>query len=116
MSHTSDSRSSGHGTLLPADDVNVVWVPPLAAMSEPQACGRNCVWCTVALGSGTPIDLGERDEDGRRWFPRGCQLCVIEHVYPAQLTHTQRCLQCADDPVRCADGTRLRLVMRQARR
>ncbi|MFH8739014.1 hypothetical protein [Streptomyces sp. NPDC017964] len=117
MSHTSDSRSSGHGTLLHAEDAIPMRMPPLAALSEQQTCGRACVWCAVALGTGTPVDLGERcAEDGRHWFPRSCQLCVIKHVYPAQLDHTQNCEQCTDDPTLCGHGTWLRLVMRQARR
>lgn len=95
-------------------------VPDPGTLSEPQVRGRACVWCAVTLCTTTAVDLGQRDGEfhgtAARWFPRGCHPCALRHVYPAQLDHTQRCLQCADDPACCADGTWLRLAMRQARR
>ncbi|MFF1399347.1 hypothetical protein ACFVZD_36810 [Streptomyces sp. NPDC058287] len=95
-------------------------VPDPGTLYEPQVRGQACVFCAVVLCTSTAVDLGQRDGEFHstvaRWFPRSCRPCAIQHVYSAQLDHTQNCEQCADDPALCAHGTWLRLVMRQARR
>ncbi|MFE4778223.1 hypothetical protein [Streptomyces sp. NPDC056713] len=101
-------------------DLTAGELPPITTLTQAQVRGAACVWCAVMLRTTTAIDLGPREAESHgtvaRWFPRGCQLCVIRHVYPAQLDHTQNCEQCTDDPALCAHGTWLRLVMRRARR
>ncbi|WP_327662667.1 MULTISPECIES: hypothetical protein [unclassified Streptomyces] len=97
------------GTLL-------VLVPQLSGLPEPQACGRCCVWCGAALGSGRSVDLGERNEDGRHWFPRGCPRCTAQEVYRQLMDHTSSCEQCVDDGALCAASADLRRALREGRR
>lgn len=118
MADVSDPASgvgSRTGTLTPP-----VHLPDPDGLSEPQVCGRACVWCAVALSNPTAVDLGERAVDAHgsstHWFPRGCRPCVLLYVYRAQLDHTQSCEQCADDPALCNIGTVLRQVLKELRR
>ncbi|MCX4641468.1 MULTISPECIES: hypothetical protein [unclassified Streptomyces] len=118
MAETTDHITPGGGTALAADPLAAL-LPDPQRLTEPQIRGRDCAWCAVTLGAGSAIDLGERSASHgavARWFPRSCQSCARQHVYPAQLDHTQNCEQCTDDPTVCAHGTWLRLVLRQARR
>ncbi|MFE6155658.1 hypothetical protein [Streptomyces sp. NPDC057889] len=120
MAETTDHTTTARGsTGLAAEFLAPLLLDP-EVLTEPQIRGRYCVWCAVTLGADSAIDLGERSASFHgtvaRWFPRSCRPCALQHVYPAQLDHTQNCEQCTDDPTVCAHGTWLRLVMRQARR
>ncbi|MFF1711493.1 hypothetical protein [Streptomyces sp. NPDC058268] len=103
-----------------AFELNADLLPSVETLSEPQASGRACVWCAVALSNTTAANFGERAVDAHgssaHWFPSGCRPCVLLHVYRAQLDHTQTCEQCADEPARCRTGTALRQILKAARR
>lgn len=96
-------------------DVVLVQVPAVEELSGPQVCGRSCVWCASALPMGRSVDLGERDEHGRRWFPRGCPRCTVFAVHAQLVRHTQMCEQCVAEGVQCPDSAELRRALRQGR-
>lgn len=96
-------------------DVVLVEVPPVGDLSEPQVCGRNCVWCGNVLPIGRSVDLGEREEQGRRWFPRGCARCTVFAVHGQLVRHTQMCEQCVAEGVQCPASAELRRALRQGR-
>lgn len=95
-------------------------LPPLGTLSVAQTCGRACVWCAVTLATETAIELGSRSvhrfDTDFVWFPRSCRPCAIEHAYEALLDHSQQCMQCADNPGRCDEGSVLRLTLKVLRR
>lgn len=102
------------------DERLAVPVPDPEGLTEQQVRGRACVWCAVALNNATAIDLGTREQQAHgtltHWFPRTCRPCAVLHAYRAQLDHMQSCMQCADEPARCDEGSALRLALRLVRR
>ncbi|WP_327671801.1 MULTISPECIES: hypothetical protein [unclassified Streptomyces] len=94
----------------------LVTVPPTSDLSEPQRCGRSCVWCSRALAVGHSVDVGERDDEtGRHWFPRGCPLCSVEHVYRQLIEHASSCEQCVDNGGLCPASAELRRALKEGR-
>lgn len=93
----------------------LIELPP-ATLTEAQACGRSCVWCGSPLDPGKSINLGERDCNGRRIFPRGCARCVQSAAYKQVLDHSSSCEQCADNAALCPDTAALRKALQEARR
>lgn len=93
-------------------------LPALGTLSVAQTCGRACVWCAVTLCTATAVELGERrGEDDFVWYPRSCRLCATRPAYLALLAHVQKpCVQCADNPALCTEGSALRQTLREARR
>lgn len=63
--------------------VNEVALPDPADLSGAQQRGAHCLWCSVALASGTAHDLSPRLVDAHgtpaRWFPRCCPTCWKAH-------------------------------------
>ncbi|MFF3497364.1 hypothetical protein ACFYWS_39235 [Streptomyces sp. NPDC002795] len=93
----------------------LVQVPPVDALSEPQVCGRCCAWCGCALVADRIVDLGERDEEGRRLFPRACRICTAEQVYVQLIGHASSCEQCVDNGALCPASAELRRALREGR-
>lgn len=77
-------------------------VPDLARVSDPQFRGAACVWCGVILAPATAVDLGERRirrlDRHATVRPRGCRLCVAEHLPAVQQGHAGTCEACVDNP------------------
>lgn len=94
----------------------LVSVPPVNTLSEPQRCGRSCVWCSSALAMGHSVDVGERDdESGRHWFPRGCPRCSAKQVYVQLIEHAASCEQCVDNGGLCPASAELRRALKEGR-
>lgn len=111
------SARSGAGSTLDAPPVQL---PDPDELSEQQVRGRACVWCAVALNNSTAHDLGVREADAHgspaSWFPRSCRPCAVVAAHKAHLDHTEKCLQCYDNPARCTDGQALRQTLKEVRR
>ncbi|MET8747278.1 hypothetical protein [Streptomyces sp. NPDC004728] len=58
-------------------------LPDPEGLSGAQQRGAHCVWCSVALSSGTAHDLGPRTVNAHGsaalWFPRCCPTCWKGH-------------------------------------
>jgi len=76
-------------------------LPEPDTLTEPQICGRACVWCWVPLSNDTAIDLGQRTAAANgstaSWFPRACRDCVQPHIVQTAEFHARTCEQCVDD-------------------
>ncbi len=107
----------------PSPTLNMLALLPLPdtlTLSEPQICGRECVWCTAPLSGDTAIDLGERTDDAHgssaRWFPRACHDCrhhVADAAYKSLREHTAECELCVENVADCETGGGLNRVMRR---
>lgn len=108
---------SGTGSTLEAP---VLKLPEPSSLSQQQVRGRTCVWCAVALSNATAHDLGthymRRLDTAFAWFPRSCRPCAVTAAHKALLDHTEKCLQCYDNPARCIEGSTLRQTLKEARR
>ena len=91
------------GALLPLD---------LAAASDPQVRGAACAWCAVILAPATAVDLGERRirllDRHITVRPRGCRVCVTQHLPATRQAHVAGCEQCVDNPAVCDTARALR--------
>ncbi|QQC89819.1 hypothetical protein [Streptomyces alfalfae] len=91
-------------------DRAAVPLPDVQELTQPQVCGRACVWCAVALDNTTAIDLGAREVDAHgsvtRWFPRCCGPCGRRHFRDAFTAHRAGCSTCSAIPW-CITGKRL---------
>lgn len=76
-------------------------LPEPETLTEPQLCGRACVWCWRPLSNDSAIDLGERTAcahgTAASWFPRACLDCMQPHVVRTADYHARTCEQCVDD-------------------
>lgn len=95
-------------------------LPAVSDLSEPQVRGANCVWCGIVLASDMVVDLGprpaQRAGEPVTWFPRSCRPCMGKRAYRALLDHAPLCERCVDDASGCGTGVGLRRLMREARR
>ena len=91
-------------------------LPDADGLSAEQQRGAVCVWDNEhPLTVETAIDLGERQHDGRLWFPRADRRCINRQALAALHLHSQLCEQCTDDYRGCQEGyglVRLVRVMR----
>jgi hypothetical protein len=92
-------------------------LPDVNVLTEQQRRGQICVWDGAPLAPENAVDLGPRTaEDGRRWFPQGCTICVASKAYAALFDHAISCLDgCADDPGGCAIGKALIKLEKEGR-
>lgn len=108
---------SGAGSTLDAPPLKL---PEPGSLTEQQVRGRACVWCAVALNNATAHDLGMRSmrrlDTEFAWFPRSCRPCTVAAAHRAHLDHTEKCLQCYDNPAHCTDGQALRQTLKEVRR
>jgi hypothetical protein len=107
-------------TAATATGAEVLELPALDVLTEPQVRGQACVWDAVPLSGIAAVDLGTRTASraGRstHWFPRGCPRCVAEAALRALHAHAPSCEQCVDDAAECPEGLALRRLMRNVRR
>lgn len=89
-------------------------LPPAEDMTDAAAGGRHCAWCAQPLTLGASVDLGEREADDRRIFPRGCPSCSVLYVYRQLIGHSGACEQCAYNQALCPGTVTLRKALRDA--
>ncbi|MFE2043988.1 hypothetical protein ACFXAZ_24280 [Streptomyces sp. NPDC059477] len=92
-------------------------LPPWDAFTDAQARGAVCVWDATErpLTAESAVDLGERRNDGVRWFPRACHHHAGRQAYRALLDHAPGCGQCTAHAGGCGTGIGLRRLMRDGR-
>lgn len=102
------------------DAVALLPLPNPQDISNHQARGAACVWCTAALATGAVTDLGARRIQVAgmpvSWFPRACHPCTATHAHRALLDHGQSCEQCADNAQECDTVRALYRLVREHRR
>ncbi|MEU2931050.1 hypothetical protein ABZ636_39580 [Streptomyces sp. NPDC007251] len=101
---------------IPTDLAPLILLPPLDDLPDARARGAECVWCGGTLNTATAIDLGERDTDGKHWFPRACRPCTRRTVLAARNGHPGRCEQCTDDATLCETRRALHTLTLELRR
>jgi hypothetical protein len=83
-----------------------------APLSDAQVRGAACAWCAVILAPATAVDLGPRPirllDRHVTVRPRGCRVCVAEHLPATQRAHAAGCEQCVDAPGVCETARALR--------
>lgn len=101
---------------IPAEAFGLL-LPPADALTDAQARGAVCVWDAAEqpLPTGTAVDLGERQDDGVRWFPRACPTHTGQQAYRALMDHAPTCGQCTGDADNCPTGVGLRRLLRDGR-
>lgn len=92
--------------------------PALEALTEDQAAGRACVWDAERLTLESAVDLGERQGEDGRWFPRACRKCTGLHAHRVLLDHGSHCPLCASEATvaDCVVGRGLYRLQRDCRR
>lgn len=93
-----------------------VLLPPISDLTEEELCGRACTWCGNILVGMQSVDLGERDEDGRRIFPRACPTCTVLTTYNQLINHVGQCEQCVDNGGYCPESIEIRRAWKEGRR
>jgi len=103
---------------LTAPLLELLQLPPRETVTDGQARGVDCVWCSCGpLNAETAIDLGEQqDETSTAWFPRACRTCTGCRAHGALFSHTQTCEPCVDDVRECDTGLALVRLTREGRR
>ncbi|MEU8688824.1 hypothetical protein [Streptomyces sp. NPDC048665] len=93
-------------------------LPELDAITEDQAAGRACIWGAERLTLETAVDLGERQGDDGRLFPRACRKCTARRAHRAMLDHGSQCPLCASEATAadCVVGRGLYRLQRECRR
>ncbi|GHA28543.1 hypothetical protein GCM10010372_30390 [Streptomyces tauricus] len=95
-------------------------LPAPETLSEPQMCGRACVWCGDALSNDTAVDLGVRTAEVHGitadWFPRTDKRCVGGKAYAQLFVHAVSCEPCRETAAGCDTAVALRRLMREGRR
>ncbi|MFE2040845.1 hypothetical protein ACFXAZ_07905 [Streptomyces sp. NPDC059477] len=91
---------------IPAEAFGLL-LPPADALTDAQVRGAVCVWdaSEQPLPTGIAVDLGERQGDGVRWFPRACRTHTGQQAYRALLDHAP--------PVRAVHRRRRQLLHRR---
>ncbi|MBW8739926.1 MAG: hypothetical protein JF621_23380 [Streptomyces turgidiscabies] len=89
-------------------------LPDTARMSDAPVRGAACAWCAVILAPATAVDLGLRRirllDRHITVRPRGCRICVAEHLAATQQAHAAGCEQCVDAPGVCETARALRHI------
>ncbi len=109
-----------NGTDPQTDAVALLDLPAPETLSEPQMCGRACVWCRTPLSNDSAVDLGARSVDAHgvatTWFPRADKRCVGSRAYAELFEHAVGCEPCRETAVGCDKAVALRRLVREARR
>ncbi|MEV7286336.1 hypothetical protein AB0O01_17470 [Streptomyces sp. NPDC093252] len=94
--------------------LSLLVLPSLPVLSDEQVRGEVCVWnpAEARLSAETAVDLGERKDGGRRWFPRACRTHTGLTAYRALLDHAPTCEQCVDNHTGCPIGRPLARLTR----
>lgn len=98
-----------------ADVLLALALPSLDSLTPDQRRGAVCVWGTTVLSTQTAYDLGEREDQDGRLFPRGCAPCTAAAARQAFRTHSRWCVTCERDEELCYVHSGLRRLALDAR-
>lgn len=102
-----------------AETDGLLELPDPETLSEPQLCGRACVWCGGALSNDSAVDLGVQPVDAHgvatHWFPRADKQCVAGRAYAELFVHAPCCTRCVTTAEGCETAVALRRLMREGR-
>jgi hypothetical protein len=80
-------------------------LPERDEVTDTQARGVTCVWCPTPLTTETAVDMGEHhDEQGARWYPRGCHPCAAQKAHTGLFEHIRECSACRTTDAACEVG------------